>query len=176
MLSLVLKVSKGVPALPPAIREEKGLIVQRINHIDSDRDGAPLVAWLLDTDFLTQHHKALSAGGVADGSVLAWNPDGETDVSRQIPGGLLYDEVASLDRPTLFLRTLRNLYRRLHLEREVAEKDRLLKARESQNSDLLQIGIALSAERNNDKLLGYILKQLRLMTAADSGTLYLLER
>jgi len=176
VLSLVLKVSKGVPALPPAIREEKGLTVQRINHVEPNGDGPPLVAWLLDSDFLTHHHKALLAGEVAAGSVLAWNPDGEIGVSQQIPDGLLYDEVASLDRPAFFLRTLRNLYRRLHLEREVAEKNALLAASKSENAELLQVGIALSVERDNTKLLSYILQQVRQISGADAGTLYLVEK
>jgi len=60
--------------------------------------------------------------------------------------------------------------------RQLAEKDRLLRAKETENSELLQVGIALSAERDNQKLLDYILRQLRHIARADAGTLYLLER
>ncbi len=82
----------------------------------------------------------------------------------------------SFKSPAYFQRTLRNLFRRLHLERELARKDELLRAKESENSELLQVGIALSAERDNDKLLDYILQQVRHIARADAGTLYLLER
>jgi HD-GYP domain-containing protein (c-di-GMP phosphodiesterase class II) len=77
--------------------------------------------------------------------------------------------VLSLKNPAWFLRTLRNLFRRLSLERELAQK-------KHENSELLEVGIALSAERDNDKLLDYILKQVRHIARADAGTLYLLER
>ncbi len=88
----------------------------------------------------------------------------------------MFDEVLSLKSPAPFLRTVRNLFRQLHLERELARKEALLQARETENSELLQVGIALSAERDNDKLLDYILKQLRHIARADAGTLYLLEK
>ncbi len=96
--------------------------------------------------------------------------------STRFPTKLLFDEISSFKSPAYFLRTLRNLFRRLHLERELARKDELLRAKEAENSELLQVGIALSAERDNNKLLDYILKQLRHIACADAGTLYLLER
>jgi HD-GYP domain-containing protein (c-di-GMP phosphodiesterase class II) len=55
-----------------------------------------------------------------------------------------------------------------HLEREVDRKGEDLKT-------LNKIGISLSSERDNDKLLELILRKSREITLADAGSLYLVE-
>jgi HD-GYP domain-containing protein (c-di-GMP phosphodiesterase class II) len=175
---LVLRVAEGVPELPVAVQKDKSLAVRRVKRMSGGlSNGGDLVAWLVDSGFLEKNSKALGDCAPAPGSVLLWNPGGKAPAPQGIlPEELLYEEVFSFTRPADFQRTLRNLFHRLHLERELEEKDRLLKAKESENSELLQVGIALSAERDNDKLLTDILRQLRQITRADAGTLYLLER
>ena len=176
MAKLVLKVSDKVPELPAGVRGEKGISVKRIKKLTAG-DADTHVAWLLDGDFITKNIASLAGAGIRPGSLLLWNPGGDKPLLEGLlPEELIFDEIFSFDRPAPVLRTLRNLYRRLHLESELAEKERLLKAKETENSELLQVGIALSAERDNDKLLAYILKQLRDIAHADAGTLYLLER
>ncbi|HVP18896.1 MAG TPA: HD domain-containing phosphohydrolase [Spirochaetia bacterium] len=175
---LVLKVAEGVPELPAAVQKDKGLAVRRVRRITAHQpDSDDLVAWLVDSSFLSKNGKALGNNGIAAGSILLWNPGGKAPAPEgSLPDELLYEEIFSFARPQDFKRILKNLFRRLHLERELAEKDRLLKAKESENTELLNVGIALSAERDNDKLLDYILRQLRQITRADAGTLYLLDR
>lgn len=139
-------------------------------------DNGDLVAWLVDSSFLEKNGAALCQENSEAGSILLWNPGGKAPAPEGVlPDTLLYEEVFSFSRPQELQRTLRNLFRRLHLERELAEKDRLLKAKESENSELLKVGIQLTAEKDNDKLLAYILRQLRQITRADAGTLYLVE-
>lgn len=46
---------------------------------------------------------------------------------------------------------------------------------EKLNREFLKVGIALSAERNNSKLLDYIMAKTREITKADAGSLYLLD-
>ncbi len=188
MQKLVLRVSEKVPAIPAAARKEGGLTVQRVSSLGGRAPGAQtLVAYLLDRAFIEKNAEALRGAELPPGSVLLWNPRADASPASDIlPDPLVFDEVFSFKRPALFLRTLRNLYRKLLLERELArsaglkkelaEQKGLLKRRETENSELLQIGIALSAERDNDKLLNDILRQLRQITSADAGTLYLLER
>jgi hypothetical protein len=170
---LVLNVSDGVPDLPDEIRKEKSLSVRRIRKLTSG-EGEDIVAWLLDAKFIARNAETLK--GLAAGSLLLWNPNGEAGLADGLSDEIIYEEILSFRAPTLFLRTLRNLFRRQHLERELALKETLLKEKEHENSELLQVGIALSAERDNDKLLDYILLQLRHVARADAGTLYLLER
>jgi len=174
---LVLIMSDGIPELPAAVRKEKGLSVKRVSKFTPPRpDGTDLVAWFLDPDFIDTNREAIRGAGLAPGSLLRWNPKGDSSPMEALPDDVLFDEVFSFKSPAYFQRTLRNLFRRLQLERELARKDELLRAKEAENSELLQVGIALSAERDNNKLLDYILKQLRHIACADAGTLYLLER
>ena len=176
MSKLVLIVSDGVPELPAAVRREKGLSVKRVSTFSAPRTtGTDLVAWFLDPEFIETNCDAIRSAGLAPGSLLRWNPTGDSSPLDSLPDDVLFDEVLSLESPAYFQRTLRNLFRRLHLERELARKDELLRAKEAENSELLKVGIALSAERDNDKLLNDILSQLRYITRADAGTLYLLE-
>jgi HD-GYP domain-containing protein (c-di-GMP phosphodiesterase class II) len=174
---LVLRVSESVPELPATVRKEKGLTVRRVGKFSAvDSGSADIVAWLLDPSFIAANIDAIADAGLAPGSVLLWNPGGKPPKGAAAPEELVFDEVFSFKNPASFQRTVRNLFRRLHLERELAVKDTLLRAKEAENSELLKIGIALSAERDNDKLLDDILRQLRQIAKADAGTLYLLER
>ena len=176
MPKLVLKVSNNVPDLPAAVRKEKGLAVKRVKTFTRSTNGDDIVAWFLDPEFIAAHADELKVASPSPGSLLLWNPSGGSLFADSVPAELVFDEVLSFKHPAWFLRTLRNLFRRLSLERELAQKEALLQARETENSELLQVGIALSAERDNNKLLDYILKQLRHIARADAGTLYLLER
>ncbi|MGO9309160.1 MAG: HD domain-containing phosphohydrolase [Spirochaetia bacterium] len=175
MPKLVLKVSHNVPDLPAAVRKEKGLAVKRVKTFAPSTNADDVVAWLLDPEFVAAHADELKSAAPAPGSLLLWNPSGGSLFAESVPADLVFDEVLSFKNPAWFLRTLRNLFRRLSLERELAQKDALLQARETENSELLQVGIQLSAERDNDKLLDYILQQIRHIARADAGTLYLLK-
>jgi HD-GYP domain-containing protein (c-di-GMP phosphodiesterase class II) len=170
-------VSESIPDLPESLVKEKGLTVRRVRKFAAQKtDGDDIVAWLFDDKFLTRNESALRSAALAPGSVLAWNPGGESPLPDILPGQALFDEVFSFKSPAYFLRTVRNLFRALLLSGELAHKEELLRAKESENSELLQVGIALSAERDNNKLLEYILKQVRHIACADAGTLYLLEK
>ncbi len=178
MPRLVLKVAEGVPELPAALQNDKGLAVRRVRRVSAARsENDDLVAWLIDRSFLLKNSGALRNHDTRPGSILLWNPGGKAPAPEgALPDGLLYEEIFSFSRPRDLQRIVRNLFRSLHLERELAEKDNLLRAKESENSELLQVGIKLTSEKDNDKLLAYILRQLRQITQADAGTLYLVER
>jgi HD-GYP domain-containing protein (c-di-GMP phosphodiesterase class II) len=172
---LVLRVSQNVPDLPESFRKEKGLAVRRVRTFTPAPNETDIIAWLLDPGFIAKHKEAMRESGLPHGSVLVWNPDGAPDAAAAIPREVLFDEILSFGNPVAFQRTVRNLFSAMLLERELERKEEMLKARENENSELLQVGIALSAERDNQKLLDYILRQLRHVTRADAGTLYLLE-
>ena len=176
MAKLVLKVASTVPELPAIVRKEKGLSIKRVGTFTPGPDTADLVAWFVDADFIAGHGDAIRDAALPPGSVLLWNPKGASLFADAAPPGLVYDELFSFKNPAAFTRTVRNLFRQLHLQRELTSKERLLELRETENSELLQVGIALSAERDNNKLLDYILRQVRQISRADAGTLYLLEK
>lgn len=61
------------------------------------------------------------------------------------------------------------------LRRRVRQLERQLQATAAQLSELNRIGVALSAERDVEKLLRLILQKSREITSADAGSLYLIE-
>jgi HD-GYP domain-containing protein (c-di-GMP phosphodiesterase class II) len=173
---LVLMVSESIPGLPDSLGKEKGLTVKRIRTFAASKvNGDDIAAWMFDDAFVTRNKTALRGAALPPGSVLAWNPGGDAPLPDLIPAESIFDEVFSFKSPAYFLRTVRNLLRGQLLSRELERKEELLRAKESENSELLKVGIALSAERDNNKLLEYILKQVRHIACADAGTLYLLE-
>ena len=175
MARLTLKVSTGVPELPDALMHEPGVSVKRIKKIPVHH-GDEMSAYFVDHDFLVENAEAIRNAGLPPGCLLVWSSADKKRHAGLVADELVYDEVLSLKHPEAFLRTLRNLYRRQFLEAELKRKEEMLVAKENENEELLGVGIALSAERDNDALLSYILWQLRHITCADAGTLYLVER
>ncbi len=64
----------------------------------------------------------------------------------------------------------------IHNRRVIAQLDQALARKSEELHELNKIGVALSAERDIDKLLELILVKSREITAADAGSLYLVER
>ena len=64
----------------------------------------------------------------------------------------------------------------LHSRRVIAQLDGALDRKSDELHELNKIGVALSAERDINKLLELILAKSREITAADAGSLYLVER
>ncbi|NOQ29894.1 MAG: SpoIIE family protein phosphatase [Helicobacteraceae bacterium] len=60
------------------------------------------------------------------------------------------------------------------LEVEIDNVNKLVKKQANHIERLSEIGIALSSERDLDKLLGRILEQAKIFTSSDAGTLYLM--
>lgn len=97
--------------------------------------------------------------------IIIHEPEEAGDI---VSSGMVYDFVRS-DRPETLEHSLDSLQKSLAIKQEYYKVYNL-------NKELLSIGIALSAERNNDKLLDDILSKVRQITRADAGSLYLLER
>ncbi len=175
MKKLYLGVSQGIPELPEIRGMEDGVVVERLqNGLAPDADAGCLSAYFLDHDYVKAHAKMLSRDSVLPGSILVWNPEGKYrhfDISEE----LIYQEIYGLNQPDYLTRVLKNLYRNLYLVHELREKEEQLKRTQKLNNELLNIGIALSAERNNDKLLDMIVYKTREITKADAGSLYLVE-
>ncbi|HXE74016.1 MAG TPA: HD domain-containing phosphohydrolase [Candidatus Xenobia bacterium] len=72
-------------------------------------------------------------------------------------------------------RTLAAAFENLELAERLAEAERTCEALSHEIAELNRIGIALSAERDTQKLLELILRASREITAADAGSLYLVE-
>jgi HD-GYP domain-containing protein (c-di-GMP phosphodiesterase class II) len=117
----------------------------------------------------------LRNGGSAQAFLVAVTEVGQGDeVLNRLP---FLDDV--LLRPVTPVRLLRRLERGLDVirnRRVIRQLEEKLSRRGDELSELNKIGVALSAERDIDKLLELILQKSREITGADAGSLYLVER
>lgn len=175
MRKLYLGVSAGIPELPKLRGLGEGVEIERLENgcRTSGRPGY-LEAYFLDFDFLQSHVEWLASDSLLPGSILVWNPEGRNN-HIDLAEELVYQEIYGLSRPEYLARALKNMYRNLFLVSELKEKAEALERSQNLNKELLNIGIALSAERDNDKLLDLIVYKTREITRADAGSLYLLE-
>ncbi len=173
---LVLYISTDVPEPPTLFMEEPFLTVRRIpvSHFPAESDGE-LQGFMLSHREFVRNASLFSSFGTDSAPILLWNPDGAT-IPAKAPGFLVFQEISGFGSPDSFLRTVKSLYRSLVLERELARKREQLQAKEKVFNEILGIGIALSAERENQRLLNLILQRTREITRADAGSLYLLLR
>ena len=125
--------------------------------------GIPAWICMLD-DFDGKAADFRRMGAVRESLIILYEPE---DEERLKANNLVFDFVRT-DRPDILRHALVSLRRNLRQKHEY-EKAKML------NKELLSIGIALSAERNNNKLLDDILRKIREITKADAGSLYLLE-
>ncbi|HAK46471.1 MAG TPA: HD family phosphohydrolase [Spirochaeta sp.] len=116
--------------------------------------------------YFSRHISELRKLDIKHESIIIVHEADETDELKA--DNLIYDFVRT-DRPDILRHAVVSLRRNLRQHREYEKAHKL-------NEELLSIGIALSAERNNDKLLDDILKKIRQITKADAGSLYLLEK
>jgi len=94
---------------------------------------------------------------------------GDKDISPEFYDDSLVFHCLSREMMGAFRNVLKSLNKAALLKNEHDKVNNL-------NNELLSIGIALSAERDNNKLLNDILYKIRQITKADAGSLYLLEK
>ena len=95
------------------------------------------------------------------------HPFWEARPSFSLPGGVPAAHVS---------RAARSLYRLLEERVRVARDRRALLSRTGEIRALVEVGIALAAETDLDRLLDTVLTRARTLTAADAGSLYLVGR
>ena len=95
------------------------------------------------------------------------HPFWEARPSFSLPGGVPAAHVS---------RAARSLLRLLEERVRVARDRRALQSRTGEIHALVEVGIALAAETNPDRLLETILTRARNLTSADGGSLYFVER
>jgi HD-GYP domain-containing protein (c-di-GMP phosphodiesterase class II) len=162
-----------VPSGPPA--EE----VRSLAALQAALDGRGAALVLADPRCLDGERGAVEAWLRAGGSaqvvlVAVADPADGDEVLRRLP---FVDDL--LLRPVTPLRLRRRLERAIESlgrRRAIQQLERAYSRRGEELSQLNQIGVALSAERDIDRLLELILSKCREITAADAGSLYLVER
>ena len=125
--------------------------------------------------------RSLGAEGVraaadAGACVVALGAPGETDLPATMPGAELAP--VFLTAPVgarQLLAALRAAWREAAGAAEIQRSRAEVAARSKEITELTQIGVALTTERNYDVLLEMILTQSRRITQSDGGSLYLVE-
>ena len=158
-----------------------GLPITEVSSLDEAKSQGGSHGTLLLTDLATieTHEKAIRKwlrGGGSAGTLLLVVAEATAgdEVLRRFPfvDDLLVKPVTAgrlrlrLDRA---MDALRN-------RRVVSQLEEALKRKGEELDELNKIGVALSAERDINKLLEQILKKSRDITSADAGSLYLVER
>jgi HD-GYP domain-containing protein (c-di-GMP phosphodiesterase class II) len=88
---------------------------------------------------------------------------------------LVFDILPDSPPERELLRTLRNAGHLLESQRNLLESQRSAEQKARELEELNAIGIALSAERDHNRLLNLILTKSREITRADAGSLFLVE-
>lgn len=115
---------------------------------------------------------ALRDAGVA---LLALGAAGETDVPAELPAELLAGFVPAPAGPRQLLVALRAAFRVSAAHRDHARARAESLSRLNDLTELAEIGVLLTTEKNLDTLLGLILTQARRVTQSDAGSLYIAE-
>jgi HD-GYP domain-containing protein (c-di-GMP phosphodiesterase class II) len=142
-----------------------------------DGRGAALV--LADPAPLEAEREAIEAwlrgGGSAQAVLVAVTDPAEgDDVLRRLP--FLDDLLLRPLTPVRLRRKLERAIEAVHSRRVIRQLEEALSRKGDELSELNKIGVALSAERDINKLLDQILQKSREITGADAGSLYLVER
>ena len=125
--------------------------------------------------------QSLGAAGVraaadAGAALVVLGVPGETDLPANLPGADLAPIFLTAPAgPRQLLAAIRAGFREAAARAEIARTRAEVAARSKEITELTQIGVALTTERNYDVLLEMILTQSRRITQSDGGSLYLVE-
>ncbi|MEO8200383.1 MAG: HD domain-containing phosphohydrolase [Gemmatimonadota bacterium] len=108
-------------------------------------------------------------------AIVALGKPGEVDVPSELPIDLLSGFVHAPVQMRQLLVALRSAYREAAARREAAQARREIATRTREVTELAEIGIKLTTEKNYNTLLDLILFQARRITQSDAGSLYLCE-
>jgi HD-GYP domain-containing protein (c-di-GMP phosphodiesterase class II) len=138
-------------------------------------DDRPAV-FLLDVEGRRQITTQL-LGGLRDAgvAVLALGSPTEPDVPADLPAELLSGFLPESSGPKQLLIALRAAFRVSASHREHTRTRAESAARLNELTELAEIGVLLTTEKNLDTLLGLILTQARRVTQSDAGSLYIVE-
>ena len=171
---LIVSAGRTVPALP-TLRTGAGLEVQRLERlpdaaaIPTDRPVVVLLdaALARDSTAIDAMLDRVAVVGVGAAGAVEPGPDLPEDA---LCGFFAEDAPPALAR-TVLHGALRHAAALVAARREATANA----ARTGEISELARIGVALSTERDLPTLLAMILEQARRLSAADAGSLYLVE-
>ncbi len=150
----------SLAALRESLDGSATLILADPARIEADREAVE--AWLQDEGSQRGLLVAITDGDDGD------------EVLRRLP--FLDDALPRPISPGRLRHKLERAFEAIHSRRVIRQLERALSQKSEDLHELNNIGVALSAERDINKLLEQILLKSRGITAADAGSLYLVER
>src|SRR5688572_27600000 len=163
-------------ALPPGITTEE---VDTLSALQSALEGKGSTLVLADPSHLQAEKAALEAwvrtGGNRRALLVGVSDAAESDeIIRRYP--FLDDLLVKPVTPARLRLRLERALDAINSRRVIEQLDDALVRKSQELHELNNIGVALSAERDINKLLELILAKSRQITAADAGSLYLVKR
>jgi HD-GYP domain-containing protein (c-di-GMP phosphodiesterase class II) len=150
----------SLAALRESLDGSATLILADPTRIEADREAVE--SWLKDEGSQRGLLVAITDGDDGD------------EVLRRLP--FLDDALPRPISPGHLRHKLERAFEAIHSRRVIRQLERALSQKSDDLDELNKIGVALSAERDINKLLELILGKSREITAADAGSLYLVER
>lgn len=144
--------------------KDEGIEVQQLPNDEVDSNSA---FYVVDPKFLENG----KIGSDPLGVLFVCNREAEVS-NLQLPPGILFDYC--IQEVNLF--QLRNLIHTALLKQQIQTVRRDRDAQLHRLKELNSIGIALSTERDPDRLMKMILQKSREITSADAGSIYLVEQ
>lgn len=137
-----------------------------------DRPAAYLLDGSVRRQVTPESLAALRDSGVA---ILVLGEPGETDVPSDLPADVLSGFLPAPVGPRQLLVALRAAFRVSAAQREQARSRAESAFRLNELTELAEIGVRLTTEKNLDTLLDLILSQARRVSQSDAGSVYIAE-
>ncbi len=162
-------------AIAGALAAER-IEVREVQHLGDVRRGNRPTVLVLDMEALERFGvPALAALVDAGAGIVLIGEPGTDDVPERVPAHILSAYITAPPGPRRLLIAIRGAFREAAARRDARDAVAETADRATEVTDLTEIGIRLLTERNHDALLSLILTQARRLTAADAGSLYLVE-
>ncbi len=154
--------------LPEELKEADIVFVP---YIKGETEPLPYSGFLLDSP----DYASMVEDNPEAGRFLLWNLDGEFNPGEDFDKNTVYFEFRSFPDLFNFRQIFRNYREYIEQQKERHEYLEEIARKEVINKKFLNVGIALSAERDNRKLLDFIVAKTREITFSDAGSLYLID-
>ena len=154
--------------LPEELKEADIIFVP---YIKGETEPLPYSGFLLDSP----DYASMVEDNPEAGRFLLWNLDGEFNPGEDFDKNTVYFEFRSFPDLFNFRQIFRNYREYIEQQKERHEYLEEIARKEVINKKFLNVGIALSAERDNRKLLDFIVAKTREITFSDAGSLYLID-
>lgn len=162
--------------LTPSFLKKEGYSLEVLGDaLSLGKDGSRVIVFDADKADIEAMEKFLERGDKIGIGFLGVCKDAERCAEKYQNVGKFVELMETPKGNKSLCLTLRNIFRALEWKRKQEEISVTLQESLGELKELNQIGIALSAERNIDKLLELIVERARYITSSDAGSIYIME-